>query len=264
MIKMHSIKELYPLALAEGEGVGTAYEYFAKRLRLRSWLKVNTPAPRVLIAGLPEKYGSSLDFFLAASEFGADVTVLDDRQESIEKAKTALAAAQNESLLQDINPQFELLKRRDAWSETAGRFDAALSSETLQRLTADGQQAYLSTLMQLANQGAIFAPNGDNPDHTTQSGLSGIGLGELKHIALQAASSCEDEILIQTGYLDMPPFPPGITRSEEQRQQASSGRGEAMAMWALGYYARLEKWFPLSWRKRNAHIVYALFKHTLR
>lgn len=264
MIEMHSIKELYPLALAEGEGVGTAYEYFAKRLRLRGWLEVDTRAPRVLIAGLPEKYGSSLDFFLAASEFGADLTVLDDRQEAIGKAKTALGAAQNEGLLQAISPQFELLEQLGGWSGTAGRFDAALSSETVQRLTADGRQAYLSTLMQVAKQGAVFAPNGDNPDHTTQSGLSGIDLGEFEHMALQAANSCEDEILIQTGYLDMPPFPPGITRSEEQRQHASSGKGEAMAMWALGYYARLEKWFPLSWRKRKAHIVYMLFKHTLR
>lgn len=33
-----SIKSLYALALAEGEGVGTAYEYFAKRLAMSRWL----------------------------------------------------------------------------------------------------------------------------------------------------------------------------------------------------------------------------------
>ena len=38
-IHKHSIKTLYPLALAEGEGVGTAYEYFTKRLHLVRWLK---------------------------------------------------------------------------------------------------------------------------------------------------------------------------------------------------------------------------------
>ncbi|MBK8128985.1 MAG: hypothetical protein IPK53_08585 [bacterium] len=36
----------------------------------------------------------------------------------------------------------------------------------------------------------------------------------------------------------MPPFPPGITRSDEQREQATSGRMEALAMQGLGYYAR--------------------------
>ncbi len=38
MLHQISIKTLYSLALAEGEGVGTAYEYFAKRLILASWL----------------------------------------------------------------------------------------------------------------------------------------------------------------------------------------------------------------------------------
>ena len=51
------IAELYPYALAEGEGVGTAYEYFAKR-RVVGPLLSRLPAhARVLVAGLPEKYG---------------------------------------------------------------------------------------------------------------------------------------------------------------------------------------------------------------
>ena len=39
VLQKRSIKSLYPLALAEGEGVGTAYEYFAKRLILGRWLE---------------------------------------------------------------------------------------------------------------------------------------------------------------------------------------------------------------------------------
>ena len=51
-----TVKSLYPLALAEGEGVGTAYEYLAKRLTLSRWLgaaagrPVSTP---YLTAGHP-------------------------------------------------------------------------------------------------------------------------------------------------------------------------------------------------------------------
>ena len=71
-IQKRSIKSLYPLALAEGEGVGTAYEYFAKRLHLARWLKGTKPPQHILIAGLPEKYGASLDFMLLASEVEAE------------------------------------------------------------------------------------------------------------------------------------------------------------------------------------------------
>ena len=55
MIQQQSIKSLYPLALAEGEGVGTAYEYYPKRLRLVRWLKQKQRLQHILIAGLPEK-----------------------------------------------------------------------------------------------------------------------------------------------------------------------------------------------------------------
>ena len=61
-----------------------------------------------------------------------------------------------------------------------------------------------------------------------------------------------------SAYLDMPPFPPGIVRDEEQRARASSGRFEALAMWALGTYARLENLLPSGVRQRHSHIVYAL------
>jgi hypothetical protein len=68
----------------------------------------------------------------------------------------------------------------------------------------------------------------------------------------------------KTGYVDMPPFPPGITRTEEQREQATSGKGEAIAMWGLGYFARLERFFPCSWRRRKSHIVFALIRNSRR
>jgi hypothetical protein len=59
----------------------------------------------------------------------------------------------------------------------------------------------------------------------------------------------------------MPPFPPGIIRSNEQRVQATSGKLEGLAMWGLGYYARAERWLPTAMRRRQAHIVYALVTH---
>ena len=95
---------------------------------------------------------------------------------------------------------------------------------------------------------ALFAPNGENPAHTNLSGLAGLSLQQLR--ALIGDSG-------RTGYIDMPPFPPGMTRSDEQREQATSGRFEAAAMWGLGLFARAERFLPAVLRRRQSHIVYA-------
>ena len=115
MLTNHAIKSLYPLALAEGEGVGTAYEYVAKRHVLRRWLgQVRGQLPRnlpgrVLIAGLPEIYGTSLDYLLLAAELGWPALVVDDRPAFLAKTEQAAAAAQAQTpnLLAGLQLQFQ-------------------------------------------------------------------------------------------------------------------------------------------------------------
>src|SRR5262252_3111362 len=77
-----SIKDLYVYALSEGEGVGTAYEYYVKRRVMSPLLRRLKPGARILVAGLPEKYGTSLDFVLAGWERGARLLCADDRPEA--------------------------------------------------------------------------------------------------------------------------------------------------------------------------------------
>lgn len=251
MLKPLSIKELYVPALAEGEGVGTAYEYFAKRLVLTRWLK-NRPKPsHVLIAGLPEKYGSSLDFLQLAQELGAAVTIVDERPSALQKVQNSLAAAQKEGWLTAVSPQLISLTHLADLSPIDEAFDLCLGSEGLQRLDADDRPDYVRHVRRLASRAALFAPNGDNMAHTNISGLAGVTLGEMQQLVGAQA---------KTGYIDMPPFPPGITRSEDQREQATSGTMEAIAMWGLGYYARLEHFLPTAVRRSQSHIVYALLK----
>ena len=60
------------------------------------------------------------------------------------------------------------------------------------------------------------------------------------------------------GYIDMPPFPPGITRSDEQREQATQGAFEAVVMGGLRGYAHAERFLPGAIRRRQSHIVFAL------
>ncbi|WP_420631961.1 hypothetical protein [Candidatus Leptofilum sp.] len=251
MLRTLSIKSLYVPALAEGEGVGTAYEYFAKRLVLARWLK-NQPKPaHLLIAGLPEKYGSSLDFLLLAEELGAAVTIVDERPSALQKLQKSLVAAQKEGWLMAASPKLIPVHHLADLGEIAPEFDLCLGSEGLQRLDASDRPAYMRHVRRLASRAALFAPNGDNVAHTNISGLAGITLAEMQQLARQNA---------QTGYIDMPPFPPGITRSDEQREQATSGRFEAIAMWGLGFYARLEHFLLTAVRRSQSHIVYALLE----
>jgi len=267
MFHQYSIKTLYPFALAEGEGVGTAYEYFTKRLLLSRWLKRQERPQRIFVAGLPEKYGTSLDFLLLASEMEASITLADDRPEALAKAEDALSQAQNDGLLNNLEPEYCLVDSADLLAEVEGRFDLALSSETLQRIAKGDRKQYICRLLQLSRQVAIFTPNNDNPAHTNLSGLAGLRLDELEAVVEQAlllAIRHEPRVSPQTGYIDMPPFPPGITRTDDQREHATSGKGEAIAMWGLGYYAHLEGWLPLSLRRSKSHIVYALIKYFQR
>jgi len=255
MLRNLSIKELYVLALAEGEGVGTAYEYFAKRLTLGRWLKGQKRPSSILIAGLPQKYGTSLDFLQLAEELGAAVTIIDERPSILEKLQGALEAAQKEGWLTAVLPTLIPVEKMGALEEINGRFDLCIASEVVQRLEENEREGYLTRLTELAEAIALFMPNGDNSAHTDISGLSGLRLDEL-----QTLSQTSKLTNLQTDYIDMPPFPPGITRDEEQREQATSGKAEALAMWGLGYYARMEKILPTAVRRNHAHIVYSLSK----
>jgi hypothetical protein len=248
-----SIKSLYPLALAEGEGIGTAYEYFAKRLVLTPWLAKIHPVRSLLIAGLPEKYGSSLDFLLLAQEMAVpDITVVDDRLAALDKGRHSLSEAQAKGELTSVHPNYVLVADMARLVELTGTFDLCLGSEILQRLDSGRQKGYVEGLAKLAPVLALFAPNGDDPSHTNLSGLSGLSLTDLHAVVATVG------LPVLAGYVDMPPFPPGLTRSAAQRRQATSGRVEALAMRLLHHYARMEKHFPLGWRQAHSHIVYAL------
>jgi len=277
MLAPYTIKSLYTLALAEGEGMGTAYEYYAKRLALGRWLKGRPRPVSILVAGLPEKYGASLDFMLLAGELGAAVTVVDERPAALARLRGALAQLAGTSL-----PMAEpvcLLTDLPGLAGLAGRFDLAVSSEVLQRLAAAERPAYVAALRARAAALALFAPNADNPAHTGRSGLAGLRLAELRALVGEAGRPptadgrppaadqrpttthqplTTNNYQLTTGYIDMPPFPPGITRSDEQREQATQGVFEATVMGGLRVYAHGERLLPGALRRRQSHIVYAL------
>ena len=251
MLKAYSIKELYPLALAEGEGMGTAYEYYVKRMALGQFLD-HGPRPRsILLAGLPQKYGSSLDFLLLGSELGASVTVIDDRPMALDRLRGALEVLKEMPDAPAIQPPAHIAQDELAGlSAVTQHYDLVVSSEVLQRLPPDGRNSYLSRIRSLAGHRALFCPNAGNKAHNSRSGLAGLGLQELTTMTAGRGETA-------TGYMDMPPFPPGITRSAEQREGAKQGRFEGLFMWGLTRYAHMERFMPLAVRRRQSHIVFA-------
>jgi hypothetical protein len=250
MLKKLSVKDLYRYALAEGEGVGTAYEYLAKRLVLARWLPPALVIRTVLIAGLPETYGTSMDFALLAAEFGAYLTVVDERPDALDKFESSLAAVREQGLLAALSWKPLLSTDISSLSPAAEAYDLAFSSEVLQRLDEAARNPYIANLQRLSSRIGLFCPNADNPSHTNLSGLTGLVKEELAGLVGHSAG--------RTGLIDMPPFPPGMTRTNEQREKAVSGRAEALAMSGLDIYARLERLIPERVRRRRAHIVYAL------
>lgn len=263
MLSKRSIKDLYPLALAEGEGVGTAYEYYAKRLLLAGWLAEQQPSPRILIGGLPQKYGASLDFLLLAHELGGQVTIVDDRPQALQRLREAVDLWVDHNSAPHKPLQLLLTDDLTRLSELRPAFDLVLSSEVVQRLPDDSKGLHLSRLVTLAPQVAVFTPNADNDAHVGRSGLSGLTLEQLETAVAEGLAAGRQTAVVtslRTGYVDMPPFPPGITRTAAERAHASTGKLEAAAMWGLGHYAQIEHLIPLILRKRQAHIVYTLLR----
>lgn len=256
MLPPVSLQLLYPLALAEGEGIGVAYDYFVRRRLLAQWLKTRPRPRRLLIAGLPERYGFSLDFFLLAQEWSAELVVLDERPRRLEKSAKAFAAAQRQGYFHNLTPTYLPVSDLIQLPELTGTFDLILSSEVLQRIPPEWLPRYWQNLWQRSTSIALFAPNADNPSHPTYSDLQGVYLNDMYTFALMAA-----ECPIKIGYMDIPPFPPGVSRSPSQREQLQVGRVSWLAMTFLEGYARLEPYFSQRWSRGRAHNVYTLATH---
>ncbi|MGB1251023.1 MAG: NAD-dependent epimerase/dehydratase family protein [Candidatus Promineifilaceae bacterium] len=241
-----SVTGLYPFALAEGEGVGTAYEYFVKRGALRAFLADKQPKS-ILIAGLPQKYGHSSDFLLLAHELGAALTVIDERPEKLASTEMLLERLQADGHLQGLAPTWQAVDGFDNLPFSENQFDLVISSEVVQRLEVDGVLAFSAEIQRIGHHFAVFCPNGDNSSHVGLSGLNGLTLSELRRHFGESKFS---------GLIDMPPFPPGIALSQEQRESAESGLIQQVAMYVLQLYSYVERPLPARIRRQFAHIVY--------
>lgn len=255
MLKYLSIPALHSLARAEGEGVGAAYEYFSKRLALGPWLRALGRPSRLLIAGLPEKSGSSLDLLQLAAECGATVTVVDDRPQALSRLWRAWRAARADGRLIAVHPALVQIDSVAELSAVAGPFDLCLSSHVLQRLNPTWRALYFNRLQRLAPAVALFAPNGHNTAHVTAAGLAGVKREEMNGL-IAATALVPGRPPPETGFINL--LPGGTAGGRGTGAKASHVEPvAAAAMRALQLSAHLERHLPLAVRQQQARLVYA-------
>jgi hypothetical protein len=189
---------LFKLAVLEGEGIGTAYEYVQK---LKFISKTITEIPRsILIFGLPEKYGLSSDFIFFSGLVGSKLKIIDDRPEKIKQIDTVV------DFLGDIFPalskktNIEVCKICDF--HDAKKYDIILSSEVLQRI--DKKAEYFRKIRENSKRAIIFLPNDKNFMHRIVSGLGHVPNKKI----MQLCGSLG--LRVNISYLDCPPLIPGI------------------------------------------------------
>ena len=249
---------LHTIALAEGEGTGTAYEYFVKSKLLRKWFsQIRLKHRRILIAGLPEKYGYSMDFVFFAQTLNAEVFVLDDRKERIEKFRNVFRELVAEGKIENLS--LEILRVKD-WNSPKIDvfFDIAVSCEVIQRLGTYEKVEYLNFLGSVADYVILFSPNSENALHAKISGLRTVDLNFLTEL-IEENSSFQ---ILERGYVDSPPFPPGLSLGKGSRGLNSKKSVVLGLTIPLVFWATLERFQSSRILRRNAHITYVLSKRT--
>jgi hypothetical protein len=256
----YGIKTFYTTALAECLGMETAYTYFAKRLVLTAWLRGMPPPRRILVAGLPEKSGVSLDFVLLAHDLSADVLVVDERPAALQRLQEGVAAWGAAQSIGEIPLRTRQVHSLAVLAELAAEFDLVLSAEVVQRLPAPA--AYVRRLGELCTAVAIFCPNADNPAcaerHALSSGMRLETLETLVAATLHKNDAPDKLRRLRSGFIDMPLFSPGTLYNQTKRKEPATGSGAALAMRGLGCYARLEKFLPTGIRRRRSRLVFCL------
>lgn len=245
-----SVYDYYPIALAEDEGAGTAYEYYVKARLLHKLYKGRNTPRKILVAGLPETYGLSMDFALLAQDWKAEILFIDERPDRLTQFANTYDTLSEQGALSINYLRHQTVKDISGW-ELKDKFDLLLCCEVLQRLDAEQQLAYFSKVTEYAKTAVFFAPNAENPHHAQSSGLSTVSLAQLESLAKKT-----DATPLKTGWLDVPPFPPGITRSDSQREDALSSPWQRFLFWGINVWADAEGLMPASFRKKRAHIVY--------
>ena len=187
-----NIYYLYKVARVEGEGYGTAYEYYSKINFLINLLK-KREISRVLIYGLPEKYGFSMDKLIIFGKIlkVREIDIVEPRRERLDKFIRISKILKLDNYVNNI-----FIKELHRFTPTK-TYDLIVSTDVFHRLSHNEKKKYSETVIKKSKYYIIFVPN------------KKIGENELKTLF-------NDYNLFD--YIDCPPFPSGkkIKRNEQK------------------------------------------------
>lgn len=222
-----SMKKLYEIALIEKEGLGTAYEYYVKFRILRRYFK-NNNFKSILILGLPEKYGFSMDFVLFSHDKGIVPDIYDNRQDKI---------GLHREIMSQVNQNIDFDLDVNYIDSVSKKYDLVLSCEFFQRLSRKERIEFSNKISTLCKRHAIFVPNRLNKSHVGLSGLNSISKSEMKFMFGKKGI---------IGYVDAPPFPPG----KRAKKKITSN----LIIRGLEIYSTFENFIS----KKYKHIIYSV------
>jgi hypothetical protein len=209
---LYNINQYLQAAIKESQGLGTAYEYLVKQKLISRFINGSKPQS-ILIAGLPQKYGTSEDFHMLAREL-----------------KTRLQVSENPIL----------------------HFDLALSCEVIQKYTYSEQMIYFRKLSVVCDRFIVFAPNRKNHSHVGRSGLNSVDLSMLQYQLNQTGWKVSD-----SGYLDIPPFPPGMTAKGIRENNWKNNVIQNCMCFVLNCWSRFDKRLAAEF-PQYAHMIYCV------
>ena len=250
-----SFRNAYKLALAEGEGLGTAYEYVVKQRIIKKAINKLGFPKNVLIAGLPEKYGFSLDFIYFFDAIGARLVIVDEREKKLDEFNNILYWLKSQELF--VNCKLSTLRLDIINLHNLNKvFDFAISCEVIQRLNKTDRIIYLKNLYSLAKNLILFAPNAKNVAHAKISKLNTLYLNEIVNLCSKV-----NYMPVDYGYIDTPPFPPGLkwSNSRSKKRKVNSIILKVLFKF-LNTWAIMEKYIPKIILKNRSHMIYFVGK----
>ena len=198
---MFSWESMHYAARLGGEGYGTAYEYMAKaRFFMRALSELSCDGLEgLLILGLPQKYGLSLDFLFWAEYLRVSkVLVFDTRDDKLDLFLKGRQWLIERGILKDL--PVAVLRDWESLSDLDLSSSVIVSCESFQSWEEE-KRSFAGKLYDSARCGFCFVPNDYNDAHRKITHLPTIEGNNLKRYFSN---------LVREAYLDCPPVPSGL------------------------------------------------------
>jgi hypothetical protein len=247
---------LYALAEWEKEGIGTAYEYLSKSFIVDKIFRIIGKPLDVLIAGLPEKYGYSLDFLLLANNGKCNIDVIDEREDVLREFNHILSGIEKSifSITKNINSKkvyglTHLNLTKD--------YGLVLSPAVLQRIDEESRSEYLYQLSRKTKYAILFVPNKSNQFHKICTHLGSLNIDDLPQYFQKLKLNIN---ILESGFIDLPPFPPGVKIHSGLKKFIKNRSIIKIVMRFLNIWLKLELFLPNFIRRRFSHMVYIIWE----